>query len=434
MAGHCLIEDLVAGRWRDPTTGRPVRLPTRAIVIAQSLDGGEAELIAPLALGERLAVVGDRNTFDALGRRVARSLAAIAAVDDVVLEAPRADLATVDELRARTAAAAALIAVGSGTLSDVCKYLAHESGRPYAVFATAPSMNGYLTGTASLAQGGHKSSLPARPPAAALFDLEVLRLAPARLIRAGICDALCRTTAQADWLLGHYLRDAPYTETPYLLQIEGEPLLLSHSAAMVGGDADAIATLTRLLVLAGLGMAIAGSSAPASMGEHSVSHYIDLMARPHPGSLHGEQVGVATLTLSRLQHALLRAERPPVVRATRLDEPAMRARYGAGLADRVIAQFRAKALDDAAAARMNARLAEVWPTMRARLREVMLPTGLLRDALVAAGAPTTGVDLGLPSGFYGTAVRHAREIRDRYSILDLAGDAGVLEAFAAEEG
>ena len=64
----------------------------------------------------------------------------------------------------------------------------------------------------------------------------------------------------------------------------------------------------------------------------------------------------------------------------------------------------------------------------------MLPTASLREALVAAGAPTTGVDLGLPSGFYRTAVRHAREIRDRHSILDLAGDAGVLEAFAAEEG
>ena len=337
MAHASLIEDLVAGRWRDPTTGRPVRIDTRAIAIAPSLDGGEAELIAPLALGQRLAVISDRNTFDVLGRRVARSLAAIAAIDSVVLEAPRADLATVDELRARTSAAAALIAVGSGTLNDVCKYLAHQSGRPYVVFATAPSMNGYLTGTASLAQGGFKISLPARPPAAALFDLEVLRGAPARLIRAGIGDALCRTTAQADWLLAHYLRDAPYAESPYLLQIEDEPLLLSHAAAMVAGDADAIAALTRLLVLAGLGMAIAGSSAPASMGEHSISHYIDLMARPHPGSLHGEQVGVATLTLSRLQNALLRAERPPEVRATRLDEAAMRARYGAALADGVIA-------------------------------------------------------------------------------------------------
>jgi glycerol-1-phosphate dehydrogenase [NAD(P)+] len=100
----------------------------------------------------------------------------------------------------------------------------------------------------------------------------------------------------------------------------------------------------------------------------------------------------------------------------------------------MIAAFRAKALDDAAADRMNARLAEVWPTVSARLREVMLPRERLRAALDAAGAPTTGVDLGLSSGFYRTAVRHACETRDRYSILDLAGDAGVLEAFAAEEG
>jgi glycerol-1-phosphate dehydrogenase [NAD(P)+] len=169
------------------------------------------------------------------------------------------------------------------------------------------------------------------------------------------------------------------------------------------------------------------------MGEHSISHYIDMMARPHPGSLHGAQVGVATLTLSRLQNALLRAERPPEVRATRLDEAALRARYGA-LAEGAIAAFGAKALDDAAAARLNARLAEVWPAMTARLRQIMLPTARLREALVAAGAATTGVDLGLPSAFYRTAVRHARELRDRYSILDLAGHAGVLEAFAAGEG
>jgi glycerol-1-phosphate dehydrogenase [NAD(P)+] len=410
-----------------------VRIDTRSIPIERSLDGGEAALLASLALGERLAVVSDRNTYDALGARVARALAAIAVVDTVVLDAPRADRATVEALRARTSVAGALVAVGSGTLNDVCKYLAHQSGRPYVVFATAPSMNGYLTGTASLAQGGFKASLPARPPLAALFDLEVLRRAPARLIRAGIGDSLCRTTAQTDWLLGHHLRDVAYSDAPYLLQIEDEAILLSQTAAIVAGDPDGIAALTRLLVLAGLGMVIAGSSAPASMGEHLISHYIDLMARPHPGSLHGEQVGVAALTISRMQNALLSAERPPEMRATRVDETAIRARYGAALADQVLGQFRAKALDDAGAARLNARLAAVWPAMRARLREVMLPTARLRGALEDAGAPTTGVDLGLPARFYRAAVRHAREIRDRYSILDLAGDAGVLEAFVVEE-
>ena len=434
MANGSLIDDLIAGRWRDPTSGRPVRLGIRAIAIEPTLDGGEADLIAPFALGTRLAVVGDRNTFDALGQRVARALARIATIDDVVLDAPYADLATVDALRARTTAAEALIAVGSGTLNDVCKYLAHQSGRPYAVFATAPSMNGYVTATASLARDGIKVSLPARPPAAALFDLAVLRQAPARLIRAGIGDSLCRTTAQTDWLLGHCLRNAPYSEAPYLLQIEDEAYLLSHAAAIAGGDLAGVAALTRLLVLAGLGMVLVGGSQPASMGEHLISHYVDAMARPHPGSLHGEQVGVATLTVSRIQHALLQAERPPEVRPTRLDEAAMRARYGASLGDAFTAEFRAKALDETAAARMNARLAEIWPSMRAKLHEVMLPTQRLREALDAAGAPTTGLDLGLSSGFYREAVRHAREIRDRYSILDLAGDAGLLEDFVAEEG
>jgi glycerol-1-phosphate dehydrogenase [NAD(P)+] len=433
MANGSLIEDLIAGRWREPATGRPVRIGIRAIVLEGSLDGGETELIAPLALGRRLAVVSDRNTFDALGRRVARALARIATVDDVVLDAPRADLATVDELRVRMAAADALIAVGSGTLNDLCKYLAHQSGRPYAVFATAPSMNGYVTATASLERGGVKVSLPARSPVAALFDLDVLRQAPARLIRAGIGDAICRTTAQTDWLIGHYLRDAPYSEAPYVLQIEDEPSLLSHAAAIAAGDLEGVAALTRLLVLAGLGMVMVGGSQPASMGEHLVSHYIDTMAEPHPGSLHGEQVGVATLTLSRLQHALLRAERPPEVRPTRLDPAAMRARYGATLGDQLIAQLRAKALNEAAAAQMNARLAEVWPSMSARLQPVMLPTGRLEEALAAAGAPTTGAELGLGSDFYREAVRHAREIRDRYSILDLASDADLLEAFVAEE-
>jgi glycerol-1-phosphate dehydrogenase [NAD(P)+] len=434
MADGSLIEELIAGRWRDPTTGRSVRIGTRTIVIERSLDGGEAELIGPLELGRRLAVVGDRNTFDALGQRVARALAGFARIDSVVLDAPVADLATVDELRVRTDAAEALIAIGSGTLNDLCKYLVYRTGRPYAVFATAPSMNGYLTATASLARDGVKVSLPARPPVAALFDLDVLRKAPARLIRAGIGDSICRTTAQADWLLGHYLRGAPYSETPYLLQIDEEPHLLSHAAEIVAGDVEGVRALTRLLVLAGIGMVMVGGSQPASMGEHLISHYIDLMAAPHPGSLHGEQVGVATLTVSRLQHALLQAERTPEVRPTWLDEAAMRARYGESLGDAFLAEFRSKALDEAAAAQMNARLAEVWPIMSARLRAVMLPTVRLRAALEAAGAPTRGVDLDLPRGFYRDAVRHAREIRDRYSILDLAGDAGLLEDFVAEEG
>jgi glycerol-1-phosphate dehydrogenase [NAD(P)+] len=428
-----LIGDVLEGRWREPATGRPLVVATRSIVIERSLDGAEAELMGPLGLGDRLAVISDRNTFDALGRRVERALAAVGSVVGIVLDAPKADLATAREVRARATAADALVAVGSGTINDLCKLVAFETGRPYVVFATAPSMNGYLTATASIATDDFKGSLPARAPVAALFDLDVLAAAPAHLIRAGIGDSICRTTAQTDWLLGHCLRDAPYSDTPYLLQIEDEAVVLGRAAAIVAADLDGIRALTRLLVLAGLGMGIVGGSEPASMGEHLISHYIDMMARPHPGSLHGEQVGVATLTMSRLQHAVLNSSQPPEVRPTRVDEAELRARYGPGLGERCVAELKAKSLDRHAAKRMTARLGEIWPVMTARLREVMLPTARLEETIAATGAPATASDLGLEPRFYRSAVRHAREIRRRYSILDLAGDAGLLNDFAAGE-
>jgi glycerol-1-phosphate dehydrogenase [NAD(P)+] len=91
-------------------------------------------------------------------------------------------------------------------------------------------------------------------------------------------------------------------------------------------------------------------------------------------------------------------------------------------------------MDERAADRMNARLAGFWPEVTARLREVMVTTRRLRDAMAAAGAPAEGVDLGLERQFYQSAVRYAREIRRRYSILDLAADAGLLDDFVTAEG
>ena len=57
----------------------------------------------------------------------------------------------------------------------------------------------------------------------------------------------------------------------------------------------------------------------------------------------------------------------------------------------------------------------------------MLPAARLEAVLKAAGAPTTPEELGWPRGFYLEALRHAREIRNRYTFLDLAADSGVLQ-------
>jgi glycerol-1-phosphate dehydrogenase [NAD(P)+] len=54
----------------------------------------------------------------------------------------------------------------------------------------------------------------------------------------------------------------------------------------------------------------------------------------------------------------------------------------------------------------------------------------LREILERAGAAVAPEALGWQRAFYGEAVRHAREIRNRYTFLDLAADGGVLDRFA----
>mgnify|MGYP002072063050 FL=1 len=419
---------MLAGRFVDPETGSLFACPIGRVVVAPSLDGREKDLVA--GLGRRLAVVADENTWEALGRRVA---AAVRPHREVVLPDPHPDAETVEELRRRTSGADALVAVGSGTINDLCKAAAEKDKRRYAVFATAPSMNGYVTGTASITVKGLKLSLAARPPAAAFFDLGVLAAAPARMIRSGIGDCLARATAQTDWLLAHMLTGSAYSETPFAVQADDEPVLLDRCADAAAGDAAAVETLVRMLLLSGLGMALVGSSHPASMGEHLVSHYIDMLAMPHPRSLHGEQVAVASWSLARLQAQILGSAAPPVLAPTWIDEETMRRRYGP-VADDCIRSLKRKAVDQAACDRLNSRLASDWPRLRAKLRAAMLPVARVERAMNAAGLPMTGAALGLDPGFYREAILHARELRDRFGILDIAADCGALDEFAQGEG
>jgi glycerol-1-phosphate dehydrogenase [NAD(P)+] len=257
------------GRYPDPDGGQPLGVATRAVVIAPGIAGEAPDLVRPLALGHRLAIVSDRTTHGILGARVARALEALGPVQTVVLPvAPHADEDTASLVARETSSADALIAVGSRTLNDLVKYVVANGGKACAVFGTAPSMNGYTSPSAAITAGGLKRSLPAVAPVGVFLDVDVLAHAPARLIRAGLGDSLCRPTAQADWLLAHLVRGEPYRTAPFALLALDEPALLAEPEALAAGDPEAVARLARTLVLSGFGMAICGGSYPASQGEH----------------------------------------------------------------------------------------------------------------------------------------------------------------------
>ena len=84
-----LISDVVAGRWKDPSTAKAATVPFEMIRIEEDLDGGEADMLAPLRLGKRIAVVSDVNTHEAMGKRVAKHLKALGTIEELVLAVTR---------------------------------------------------------------------------------------------------------------------------------------------------------------------------------------------------------------------------------------------------------------------------------------------------------------------------------------------------------
>jgi glycerol-1-phosphate dehydrogenase [NAD(P)+] len=317
-----------------------------------------------------------------------------------------------------------LIAVGSGTINDLAKCAAARDGKPYAVFATAPSMNGYTSANAAITVDGHKRSLPATLARGVFIDLAVFVAAPPRMIRAGLGDSLCRPTAQVDWLLSHLVLDTPYRTAPFALLADDEPALLQAPEALVAGDLDAMRALARTLVLSGLGMTLCGGSHPASQGEHLVSHYLEMRGSAD-AALHGEQVGVATLTMARLQDAMLDAPAPEL-RATEMSARALQTHFGDELGASCWRAFAPKSLDAARAAELSRRIATRWNELRERAAKVRPTSERLAEVLHRAGCATRAVDIGVDDATWRDAVRHARFLRDRYTFLDLADDSGTL--------
>ena len=417
------LAQVLAGTYRDRQSGQPVKVGVANVHIAPSLAGIEGDLIAAIDLGAKITLVSDPRTHEVMGARVESALAKMGRLHQMLfVEEPHADDEAVGRIRAATHACDSFVAVGSGTINDLCKYAGALEQKPYAVFGTAPSMNGFTSANAAITVKGHKKSLPAQEPLGVFLDLGVLAHAPKRLIRAGFGDSICRATAQVDWLLSHLVRGTAYSSTPFDLLAEDEEALFAEPEALMREDIAAMERLARTLVLSGFGMTIAGGSQPASQGEHLISHYAEMMAPAHyPKSFHGEQIAVATNYMAALQTRLINGPAPRLEQ-TAWTQADLTTHFGAELAALCWRDFKSKRLEPQAAEQLTAQLADQWDQIVAQLVPVMRTADSMQRALFATGAPSQPADIGWSDDFFHAATHHARLIRDRYTFLDLAGD------------
>src|SRR6266705_247220 len=209
-----------------------------------------------------------------------------------------------------------LIALGSGTVTDIAKHAAylfdqqHPEQPPmvYICCPTANSVTAYAANMAVLLKDGVKRTLPSRYPTAIISDLRVLASAPKAMTLAGLGDCCARFVAYGDWYLASALGLVDfYSEVPLALLANLDAILLEHAAAISQRSHTGEGVVARALLLAGIAQSIVNMSAPISGTEHVTSHVLDMIADHYRRglALHGAQVGVATITAAQLYQRFL---------------------------------------------------------------------------------------------------------------------------------
>lgn len=390
--------------------------------------------IAGGAAGRGLvAVMMDKRTRKAAGDRVVDLLqqSGLPVMPVVVPDqpdggSPICDDVTHDAIISSLGAVTLIVTVGSGVINDLGKWIAGERGIPFISFATALSMNGYASANVAPTLNGVKSAVMARPAIAVLGDPEVLANAPYRLTTAGLGDIMAKSVSIADWHLSHELFGDYLCERSTGLISDIEPEYLDHPENVRDREPRAIEALFSGLVLTGLATAMAGSSQPASGGEHVVSHGLDMLGTSHGGTheLHGRQVGVATILVTELYRRILAVESPDFSLAAP-PEFSFWGRFSAGMEK----QFAGKQKKMEIARAKLAKSGE-WDRLRTTLDGIARRPEVVRDCLRRADAAWRAEDIGLTRDYLRDVFVHAREMRPRFTVLDLAFMAGIMPRVA----
>jgi glycerol-1-phosphate dehydrogenase [NAD(P)+] len=374
-------------------------------------------------------LVADENTYAAAGQRTEAYLSEVK-VDRLIFPG---DCVLIPDERAIQQVLNALsdhdliVAVGSGVIQDLCKYVAYQKELPYFVVVTAPSMDGYASTGAAMITGGMKVTYSAKVPAAILADTEVLKDAPFEMIQAGYGDIVGKYSALNDWKLSNVVNGEYFCPAVYEMTMAALNRTLELAPGLVRREEESLRALMEALVLVGIAMSYAGSSRPASGSEHHLSHFFEItgIVQGEPYLPHGIDVAYSTVLTALLRQKLL--ERP--FPAKRFVLPAeryasrMKEIYGPVAEGCMELQKKVGFYEKP--------MLEAYFEKESRIREIFreMPSPERIEELLAA----VGLSVQDAYRFYGRekladALAFAKDLKDRYTVLwlyyDLFGENG----------
>jgi glycerol-1-phosphate dehydrogenase [NAD(P)+] len=202
-----------------------------------------------------------------------------------------------------------LVAVGSGTIHDLTRYVAYRRGLNFISVPTAASVDGFVSSVAAMTWHGMKKTLTAVAPMYVLADTDIFSKAPFRLTASGISDLMGKYTALLDWKVCHLVTGEYYCETIAQLELEAVKEVESLLDEIRGGEPECMEKLMYALILSGLAMQMIGNSRPASGAEHHVSHLWEMeIINDYVDALHGEKVSIGLILCleyyEKIRHAI----------------------------------------------------------------------------------------------------------------------------------
>lgn len=370
-----------------------------------------------------ILLVADDNTYAAAGKQTEKYLEG-KQVDRVIFPGSTVLIpneAAIEKVQAVLPGHDLIVGIGSGVIQDLCKYVAFYGKLPYYVVATAPSMDGYASTGAAMITGGMKVTYSAKVPAAILADTAVLKDAPFDMIQAGYGDIVGKYSALNDWKLSQAVNGEYLCPAIYDMTMDALKQTLQLAQALVNREEEGVKVLMEALVLVGIAMSFAGSSRPASGSEHHFSHFFEItgIVNDEPYFPHGIDVAYSTVLTAKLRDAILAKPFPKerYVQPKEAYEAEMKRVYGP------VAEG-CMALQEKVGFYAKAQM-PVYLEKEAQLRQILaeMPKASEIEAMLGA----VGMKMDEFYKLYSQeklkdAVRYAKDLKDRYTVLWLYND------------
>lgn len=373
------------------------------------------EILTENGFPENILLVADKNTFKA-AEGIVESLKNFKVeyhIYDAIRVATVEHIAELEEkIKDRNIG---VLSVGTGSVNDPCRVAAYNRGKKFCIFATAPSMDGFASGSSPIVNGGFKSSIYAKSPDVIIGDTKILAAAPRQLKSAGFGDMVAKYTALIDWQISALVSGEKYCERVAGLTRKAIDDLMCLADRVTDDDEETAGKIFESLLLTGIGMSYTGTSRPASGAEHIVCHLLECV-QLRDGIIpnyHGEDIGVATLELLKLYNNLAKRESVKAHKEN-VDWQDIYNFFG-NMKDEVIKLNTPTTITDDIE---PAVLEEKWPEIRKIIAGVPSYEECL-EAMKKAGCKITVEDIGKPQKLFESCMHYSPYMRRRLTLLRL---------------